>query len=324
MSQTTSDNTAWILTDGRKGMENQCLGIAEAVGLPYVVKRIDPRAPWKWLPESVAGRPWPFAMKGLGKDSDRLEPPWPRLLIACGRKTVAYSIAIRRLSKGMTYTVQTQDPRIDPKFFDLVVPPKHDGLSGENVFPIVGSPTRVTRERIHDEALRFQTALAHLPRPLIAVLIGGDSRHYHLSIECVDWICHQLSNLIDEGYGIAITTSRRTGHTNEQKIRTMLEPKGAYIWDGKEPNPYFAFLGLADYLLVTEESTNMVTEAASTGKPVHTLPLEGDSPKFKRFHNQMNDLGATRPFIGTLENWEYTPVNETARVADYIRRKIGL
>lgn len=323
MSQKPPTAQCWILSDGRKGMENQCVGLAQAVGLPYEIKHLHPNAPWKWLPEKVFGRPWPFAMAALDDKSDPLEPPWPDLLIACGRQTVAYSIAIRRLSGGKTFTVQTQDPRIAPKYFDLVIPPKHDRISGPNVVPIVGSPNLITRDRLASEAAQFSDQFGHLARPLVSVIIGGDSRHYKLTGDCLDWLCDQLIALDAQGFGLAITTSRRTGHTNERHLAQRLKDTSAYIWNGVGPNPYFALLGLADFILVTEESTNMVTEAAGTGKPVHVVPLTGGSEKFNFFHKEMREIGAARPFVGELETWNYEPLNETARMGNLIRSKLG-
>ena len=89
------------------------------------------------------------------------------------------------------------------------------------------------------------------------------------------------------------------------------------IWDGTGPNPYFAFLHFADHVLVTEDSANMAAEAASTGKPVHILPMVALKPagKFARLHADLRERGAARPFDGTLEGWTYEPLNETERAA---------
>lgn len=317
----------WILTDGRKGMENQCLGLAERVadeldGLTIVTKRIHPRAPWKWLPESLFGRPWPLPFLALGKDSDPLGPPWPQLVIACGRKTVAYSAAIKRISGGRTFVVQTQDPRLSPRYFDLVVPPKHDNLTGENVLPILGSPNRITPQKLAEGVNQMEGQFDALPHPLVAVLIGGSSRHLSLDAETMERLVDQLARLADDGHGLMITTSRRTGDKVETLLRSKLRGDNIHIWNGTEPNPYFAMLGLADHILVTEDSTNMVTEAAATGKPVHIIPLKGRSPKFERFHAEMKSAGITRTFDGTLETWDYQPLDETGRAARVIAERL--
>lgn len=316
----------WVLSDGRRGMENQCLGIAEALAerlpsLEIIRKEIHPNAPWRWLPESLAGRPWPLPFMALGRDSDVLKAPWPDYLIACGRMTVAYSAAIRRLAGGRTFVVQTQDPRLSPKFFDLVVPPLHDGLEGANVFAIQGSPNRVSAEQLKKGAEDFAATFVDLPRPLIAVVIGGDSRHFQLTSHKAEAISKDLKTLMDEGFGLMVTTSRRTSPEAETILRVALDQSACSFWDGKGENPYFGMLGLADHILVTEESTNMVTEAAATGRPVHVLKLEGQSDKFARFNSDMTRAGITRPFALPLESWSYPPLAETGRVAEEILRR---
>lgn len=322
-----TDATCWILSDGRRGMENQCLGLAERVAaeiakdnieLDIVTKRLAPRAPWKWLPESVFGRPWPFALAALGRDSDTLSEPWPELVIACGRKTVAYSAAIKRRSGGKTFTVQAQDPRLDARFFDLVIPPEHDNLEGANVLSILGSPNRITPEKLTDGVNDVAGLFGPLPEKKVAVLIGGSSRHYTLDPEIMETLIRQLQGLVDAGYALMITTSRRTGEAEEKLLRSRLQGPSIHIWNGSEPNPYFAMLELASHILVTEESTNMITEAAATGKPVYILPLKGHSQKFERFHRALAARGITRIFEGALDTWDYPPLDETTRAAKVV------
>lgn len=92
------------------------------------------------------------------------------------------------------------------------------------------------------------------------------------------------------------------------------------IWDGSGENPLFAYLHHADLIVVTEDSANMATEAASTGKPVHILPMVPLKPsrKFQHLHEELSSLGATKPFTGQLESWTYTPLDETRRAAEAI------
>ena len=322
----TGQKTCWVVTDGRIGMENQALGLAEAVGLPVTLKRIEPRKKWAWLPAKA----WPVMAKGLkdplksvGTPGDEIEAPWPDLLIGTGRYSIFYSIAIKELSDGQTFTVQTQDPRVHCRFFDLVVPPTHDLYTGPNVVPILGAPHRVTDSKLKAEAERISPSIAHLPRPLVAVLIGGKSSAYSLPQSRMEQICEDLAALCNRhGAGLMVTASRRTGDKNREILKQRLSDLPAVYWDGTGLNPYFGYLGLADHICVTGDSTNMVTEAAATGKPVHILELPGGNAKFRRFHRDMEDYGATRKFTGSLEPWTYTPLDETRRIAAIIRQEI--
>ena len=67
----------------------------------------------------------------------------------------------------------------------------------------------------------------------------------------------------------------------------------------------------------------MISEAAATGKPVHVFELDGGSPKFDRFHDQMREAGATRPFSGKFENWKYSPPNDQNKIVQEIKRRIS-
>jgi mitochondrial fission protein ELM1 len=166
--------------------------------------------------------------------------------------------------------------------------------------------------------------LARTPKPRVAVLIGGTSKAYTMDRESAEGIARDLKRLAAQGAGLMVTASRRTPANYEELIREALAGTSAYFWPGQGENPYFGMLAWADVVLVTEDSVNMVTEAASTGKSVHILPLSGGSPKFERFHGEMAKRGITRPYLGKLEIWSYVPLRETERAAAEIRARLGL
>ncbi len=312
-------DSCWVVTEGKAGMETQCLGLAEAMGLAPAVKRIDVVKPWRWLPPQLIQSP----LSTLGPQGDSLAPPWPEVLIASGRQTVAPALAIRRQNRGRTFTIQIQNPAINPENFDLVVTPEHDRLGGPNVIATLGAMGRVTPERLTAAERQFAPRFAHLPRPLVAVLIGGNNRAFRLTEACMERLCRGLASLVRErGAGLLVTPSRRTGAANEAMLRRALADLPAEVWDGRGENPYFGLLALADAIVVTADSVNMTSEAASTGKPIYVVELEGHSPKFARFHESLRDAGITRPFGGTLESWSYTPLAETRRAAEEALRRL--
>ncbi len=144
------------------------------MGLPIQVKRLKVVAPWRWL----APRSWGSAFDHLEKDSDPLDPPWPLLLIGCGRQSIPFSLAVKRASGGTTITVQCQNPRIGAENFDLVIPPEHDQISGPHIFPIIGSPNRVTPEKLAQAKNEFAARFGAMRSPRVAVLVGGTSKNY--------------------------------------------------------------------------------------------------------------------------------------------------
>ncbi len=315
-----SIDSCWVITDGKPGMENQCLGLAEALGLTPKIKRISLRPPWRQLSPYFRA----FLRFAPASDCADIAPPWPDLVIASGRQSVPVGLRIRRTSRGRVFLVQIQDPVIDPRHFDMVIVPQHDRVRGDNVLVTTGSMHRVTAGQLSQAAERHRDRLAHLPERRVAVLIGGDNAVYRLTPERMRILCNQLAALArDEGVGLMVTPSRRTGAANEAMLREALAGLPAEIWDGSGENPYFAYLGLADSIIATADSVNMVSEAASTGRPVHIVELEGGSAKFAAFHDSMREAGLTRPFTGKLESWDYTPPDETRRAAAEIRRRMA-
>lgn len=312
--------SCWAVTDGSTGMENQCVGLAERMGLTPEVKRIRLRPLWAKLS--------PFLRLGaafaLHPDSDRLEPPYPQLVISCGRRSILPAIRIRRASRGHTFAVHIQDPVIAPSHFDLVIVPAHDRLRGRNVVVTRGSLHNVTTERIKGAAADFADRFDSFPRPRIAALIGGNNAAYRLTPLAMGDLAEQLATLArTHGGSLLVTPSRRTGADNEAILRAHAQSVPSYVWDGSGANPYLAMLGLADYIIVTVDSVNMVTEACATGKPVFVADLEGGSPKFDAFHRSLREQGITRPFAGKLETWSYQPLDDSSSVARIILQKLS-
>lgn len=316
-----------VVSDGRIGMENQALGLAEAVQrltpATISVRRIRWRPIFDRLPSALKTS-WM-----LDLSSDPTEPAadeaWPDLWIATGRATLPMSARVRASSGGQTFVVQTQDPRWRDSAYDLIVAPAHDRVEGPNVLSITGSPHRVTADRLAGAAAAFARTLEPLRRPRVAVLVGGRSRAFDLTEAHAAELADRIAGAVEAAGGsLMLTFSRRTPEAAKAAMTTRLRPLPGLIWDGEGPNPYFAFLRFADHILVTEDSANMAAEAASTGKPVHVLPMVPLKPadKFARLHADLRERGAARPFDGSLEAWVYAPLAETDRAARLVLERM--
>jgi mitochondrial fission protein ELM1 len=315
-----AQRTAWVLSNGLVGMDNQSIGLAEALGLDYTVKHLVAVAPWKYLPPSL----WYSPLNQLGEGSDKLVAPWPDAVIGTGRLTVAASIAIRRASDGRTANIRIQHPRTNFSHFDVIVAPQHDQCKGKQVIETLGAVNRMTHERLNGAAERFLPRYSHLPRPYIALLMGGNNSQYTLDKIFAQQLARKLSRALqDSGGSLLVTPSRRTDPVAVQVLRENLSDYPVEIWDGTGENPYFAYLGLADYVVVTADSVNMASEACYTGKPVFIEGLTGQHNKFEHFHRSLQQQGCTRPFTGALSSWQYTPLNETYRAAQQIKHVLG-
>lgn len=320
-SVTGSSLSCWVVTGGNAGMEIQCIALAEAMGLVPVVKRIKLRSPWRQLTPFVRlGCRWAVAPGG-----DPIAPPWPDVLIGCGRQSTAASFAVRRLSRGGTFTIHIQDPQVSPRLFDLVVVPRHDRPRGDNVLVTRGSIHRITAERLESAAKTAPERLVALARPRVAVLVGGSNAVYRLTPTITGDLADRLARLArDAGAGLMVTPSRRTGTDNTAILRARLGAAGAEVWDGAGDNPYFAYLALADVIVVTCDSVNMMTEACATGKPVYIVELDGGSPKFRGFIDLLYKEGYARPFTGELATWANPSFDDTAETAAEVWRRIDV
>jgi len=300
-------SSCWIVTEGLVGLRNQAIGLAQALGLSYVLKEVQrPKNLWQlFLP-----------------DRHDLTPPWPDLLISCGRRSVAASVAVRRASGNKTFTVHIQDPLIDPKQFDVVIVPAHDKLEGENVLVTQGAIHHVSREKLISAGEHFHFLLASLPHPLISVLVGGKNRHQGFSdASAHDFAKKLLSAATNTGGGLAISFSRRTGARNEALLRQDLAGIPSYIWDGTGENPYLGLLALADVVIVTSDSISMISEACSTGKPVYIYELPNGGKRHKQFCEGLIQSGTARLFSGIIEIWKNTPLDETRKAAHFVHER---
>ena len=318
----TQPLTVWAVTEGHIGTENQARGVAEElVGSgpgAVIVKRIAVRAPWRWLPPAL----WPAPLMSLGRNGDSLEPPWPDVLISCGRRAAAPNLAVRKRSGGATLSVHIQRPYMPSDRFDLVIAPRHDGLDGANVHVTRAAVHRVTAERLA-AGRRNSAGRADPGRHAVTVLIGGSNRRHRLTAAIAARFGDRLAALCRRRpIDLHLTPSRRTHPAIVRILAEKLAGTGAEIWDGSGDNPYFDWLAIADTIVVTWDSVSMTSEALATGKPVYVLPLDGASRRIDRFHAGLQADGYTRLFDGALERWDYEPPDDTAAAAAAIRARL--
>lgn len=315
-------STAWLITDGKPAMDVQVRGVAEALGVDYAMKRIDPKGIFRFL------APWgPVApAERFGEPQSLFAPPWPQLAIATGRVSIPYIRALKRRAGDATYTIVLQDPRSGLGTADLLCIPAHDRLRGPNVFTTLTSPHSFSPSRLAELRQSMPGAIAALPAPRVAVLLGGKNKVYEFTEADDLRFSRALTSIAALGASFMITPSRRT----HQQLRRVADEatRGAprIFWDLDQhgPNPYAEFLAHADFLIVTADSVNMTGEACATGRPVFVFEPSRGSKKFKRFHQSLQDYGATRPLPGHLDalvGWDYTPIDSATILAREIEAR---
>ena len=306
---------SWILSEGLAGLQAQALGLAEAAGLAPETRILRPRGLWRRLPAKF----WPNPLRVV---AESISAPLPDLTIGCGGMAGAVLAAIRG---GSRRVVQVQNPRMDPRRFDLIIANRHDELTGPNVVVTRTALHRVTPARLTREADAWRDRFAHLKRPLVAVLLGGSNGRYRLDTAAGAQLAGDLAGMAQrDGVGIVVTPSRRTDPVVTDLIRDALMPVGGWVWDFTNDNPYFGMLARADMIIVTQDSVSMISEASATTVPVMFAPLPGRSRRQGLFIRTMMDEGRVRPFVGRYTPWPVEPLNDTPDAAAQMCRRLGL
>lgn len=304
-----------ILTQSYAGLRAQAEGLAEAAGLSASYHAVGPRGVWRHVPASW----WPNGM-ACATIVPTL-PDVPDIAVGCGGKAAAVVAALRL--RG-TRTVAVQNPRMDIRRFDVVVVARHDRVTGPNVVVTRTALHRVTDERLAAAAAAWRLRLAALPRPLVAVLVGGSNRRLRLDRRIAEQMTAKLEIMIrNTGAGVILTTSRRTP-PDVLPIFRRLESHGAWIWSGDGENPYFGMLALADLLVVTADSISMVSEAVATTAPVLVQELPGRSRRISVFLDGLRREDRIRSFEGRLDLWPVAPLNDTPEAGKEVRGRLGL
>jgi len=311
---------AWLITDNKAGMIVQCRGVADALHLDYVHKQVNPKGLRRLL------SPWLYPAKSehFGEDGSAFAPPWPDLAIATGRLSIPYIRALSRWAGARTFTVVLQDPRTGLRTADMIWVPEHDLLRGPNVITTLTAPNRFSQDRLSELRKALPGDIAALPRPRVAILLGGPTRAYTYAEADLDRFGRALTSVAALNPSFLISPSRRTPIEllNMADVATRSRPR--ILWTGRGENPYPNFLAHADVLIVTADSVNMTSEACATGRPVYVFEAAKFSKKQARFHLALRRYGATRRLpdgLSHLEQWTYTPLDAASEIAAQITRR---
>ena len=267
----------WVLKSPRAGDASQVLALAEGLGLPFEVKELS-RRPL----DILRAPPLAATLAGLEPASAAsLRAPWPALVLSAGRENEPVARWIRKASGGATKIVHVGRPWGPIDGYDLVVTtPQYRLPARPNVLQNDAPLHRVTAERLTEATVAWAPRLGHLPHPYVALLVGGNSGPYALDRQAGERLGREASALARRlGGSLLITTSARTPASALAGLASAIDvPHYLFGWKkGSRENPYYAFLGLADEIVVTADSMSMVTEACATGKPVHLFDLgEGE------------------------------------------------
>lgn len=274
----------WLLIGHKAGDNNQVTALAEALGWPYAVRRFYYK-PWELITNRLLGA----TLAGIDCDtSSQLCAPWPELVITAGRRNEPVARWIQRQSPA-TRLVHIGRPWSSLSVFDLIVTTPQYFLPEQanilhNHLPLHG----MNAQQLEQAASTWQGHFSDLPRPWVAVLIGGDSGPFVFTEQKGRRLGQLVNTLAQRTNGaLLISNSARTPKAVYRSLLGEIKvPAYVHTWQASQPeNPYLAYMQLADELVVSGESMSMLTEASYTGKPLHIFNPGDEGPWWRYAYN---------------------------------------
>ena len=307
---------------GLKGTENQCLALAHVLGVTAETKHPEIKVPWKWFAPRIN-----IANNLAYKNSaDLFSAPFPDILIVSGRKSISAALEVKKRSKGKTFIIQIMNPRIPARHFDLVIAPEHDGLADENVINIKGALHKLSPDFLSKYHGTCEETLAALPAPRIAVLIGGNTSKSEFTSDTAKALGKDLAEIATQLKGsLMITASRRTGDDQEKILRHSVQNTAHHFWDGQGDNPYFDYLKAADYIICTNDSVSMLSEAIGTEKPTFVANIGTQGRRIEEFNRLLIEKDTVKPISkmieGITQGWQPQVSSDMMSVISEIKKR---
>ena len=307
---------ALLLTQGMHGMISQVEGLAKALKLNFKHQKIKLKPIWNLLPPKLTPISENLLTEKFVCDC--------KVVISCGRKSVIPSIALKKRLGNSIFNIHVQDPKVSFKHFDLIISPDHDGVKGENILNTKGSIHYLTKKDFIDNAKYLQIDKGK--KKIITFLIGGPNKYYDYSDEQIHYLFNKVKTIFTpDKFKIVVIPSYRTPEEVIKKAYNTFSVNH-FVVKKIDKKAYLSSLAIADYVVVTCDSTSMISEAAVTGKPVYIAKMKPirNIRRFQSFFSQFNELGITKELTETIDNWSYDKLDEVNRIAPIIRERMKL
>ncbi len=304
-----------LLTEGLHGMISQVEGLAKALDLEYFHEKVELNNFWKFIPPKITPvKKFVFKNK-IQRDFD--------IIISCGRKSVIPSIFLKKINNKKIKNIHIQDPKVNFQNFDYIISPEHDDLKGENIISSKGAIHYLTITEVEEKKNYLSDRVAK-EKKIITLILGGPTKHYTYSNQNILNIFSKISKqILNKDYQLIVIPSNRTPIKTIELAKKFFS-KEHLIIDRVDKNAYLSSLGVADYIIVTCDSSSMISEAALTGKPLYVamIPPSKKDTRFQNFRKLFEKMNIIREFDGKLETWNYEKLDETKRIAYEIKNRL--
>ena len=306
-----------LLTQGMHGMISQVEGLAKALDIDFTHHTVELNNFWKMIPPKLTPISQSVYKKINQSEFD--------LIISCGRKSVIPSIHLKNNSKKKVFNIHIQDPKVNFNNFDFIVAPEHDSIEGRNVISTKGAIHYLTDNEITKNKDYLNSFVKKDQRKICSLILGGPTKYYDYSSDNMKNIFSILNSLIKKNdFQLIVIPSMRTPKNSIDYAKEYFG-KNHTIIDNVDKKAYLSALSISESIVVTCDSSSMISEAALTGKPIYVAnisPKKNDK-RFQKFRNLFRGLNIIRNLGEEEENWNYQKLDETNRVAKIIKQKIN-
>jgi mitochondrial fission protein ELM1 len=306
-----------LLTQGMHGMISQVEGLAKALDIDFTHHTVELNNFWKMVPPKIT----PISQSVYKRiDHDNFD-----IIISCGRKSVIPSIHLKNNLNKKVFNIHIQDPKVDLKHFDFIVAPEHDAMKGQNVISTRGAIHYLTENEINENKDYLNSFIKKDERKIWTLIMGGPTKYYDYSSKNINNIFKKINELSKiHNFQLVVIPSMRTPINITHYAKEYFGEDHTVIMD-VDKKAYLSALAIAQNIIVTCDSSSMISEAALTGKPIYIasiLPKKKDK-RFQRFRNLFKELNITRNLGEEIKDWNYQKLDETNRVANIIKQKIN-
>jgi len=308
---------ALLLTEGMHGMISQVEGMAKALNTDYSHKIVRLSFPWNLVPPTITPISRIILKDKIYINNNEI----PDLIISCGRKSVIPSILLKK-NNSKIFTIHIQDPKVSFKNFDAIVAPEHDNLKGDNIYSSKGAIHYITEVEINKARQYLVDKIKS--EKIVSLILGGPNKYYSFNSDQIINIFNQIKSIfVSDGYKVIIIPSMRT----PKEIIDLAEREmglSGYVVNKVDKQAYLSAYALANYVIVTCDSTSMISEAATSGKPIFVAHMKAkrNNYRFNRFYELFKQMGITRNLGEKVETWTYNKYNEAQRIALELKDKI--
>ena len=305
-----------LLTQGMHGMISQVEGLAKALDIDFTHHTVELNNFWKMMPPKLT----PISQR-VYKKINQIDFD---LIISCGRKSVIPSIHLKNNSKKKVFNIHIQDPKVNFSHFDFIVAPEHDSIKGQNVINTKGAIHYLTEDEIIKNKDYLNSFIKKDQRKICSLILGGPTKYYDYSLENIKNIFSNLNNFLEKNDFQLIVIPSMRSPKNSINLAKDYFGKNHTIIDNVDKKAYLSALSISESIVVTCDSSSMISEAALTGKPIYVaniLPRKNDK-RFRKFRNLFRELNIIRNLGELDENWNYQKLDETSRVAKIIKQKL--